>query len=217
MTYRDIDDILYDPIDYSNTDWLSSWLEPKEEPIVTSLAENPTWLDCLSKLKEKPMRTFETGATRDDDKMKLDYEGFLSPGALKRYAQYMSAHRIQADGNLRDSDNWQKGIPLDAYMKSLFRHTIDVWHIHRGLYAVDEKGEQVDFAEALCAVIFNSFGYLHEYLKLEALEESKENCRKMIDETYSEVCGECSNSPRNCNESSKPLASPCPGHERKEN
>lgn len=106
------------------------------------------------------MRTFETGATRDSDDNKLDYEGFLSPVVLKRFAEYMHRHRTQADGQLRDSDNWQKGIPRDAYMKSLFRHFMDVWSCHRGI------GSDEQLEEALCAMLFNVQGYLHEYLTL---------------------------------------------------
>ena len=107
------------------------------------------------------IRTFDSGATRDTDSGKLDYEGFLSPLTLPRYAEYMHSHRRQSDGNVRPSDNWQKGIPLDAYMKSLWRHLIEVWSLHRL-----ETGER-DFSieEALCAIIFNASGYLHELLK----------------------------------------------------
>jgi len=35
------------------------------------------------------VRTFDTGATRDTEDGKLDYEGFLSGRVLKRYAEYM--------------------------------------------------------------------------------------------------------------------------------
>lgn len=105
------------------------------------------------------MRKFETGATRDTDQGKLDYEGFLSPLALERYAEYMNENRIQADGKLRDSDNWQKGIPLTAYIKSLWRHFFDVWKEHRGI-STDSGLER-----ALCGIIFNAMGYLHEVLK----------------------------------------------------
>jgi hypothetical protein len=105
------------------------------------------------------VRVFETGATRDTDQGKLDYEGFLSPLVIERFAQYMHKHRIQSDGSLRDSDNWTKGIPKSAYMKSLWRHFMDVWKLHRG-YKVD-----VDLDEALCAMLFNVQGYLYEYLK----------------------------------------------------
>lgn len=102
------------------------------------------------------MRTFDSGATRDGDEDKLDFEGFLSPLVLERFAEYMNRHRVQADGSLRDSDNWQKGIPMDAYMKSMWRHFMDVWMGHR--YNLPKE-------EALCALLFNAQGYLHELLK----------------------------------------------------
>lgn len=111
------------------------------------------------------MRTFETGATRNVDTNKLDYEGFLSPLALERYAQYLHKHRFQADGKVRDSDNWQKGIPFTVYMKSLWRHFMDVWKLHRG-YTANESLE-----DALCAIIFNAQGYLHETLKLKITQQ----------------------------------------------
>ena len=62
------------------------------------------------------MRKFETGATRDDDQDKIDYEGFESPEVLHRYGQYMHKHRKQADGKTRDSDNWQNGMPVKDYI-----------------------------------------------------------------------------------------------------
>jgi len=105
------------------------------------------------------MRTFETGATRNVDTNKLDYEGFLSPIALERYAEYLHKHRFQADGQIRDSDNWQKGIPRTVYMKSLWRHFMDLWKLHRGFKASE------GLEDALCAIMFNTQGYLHEYLK----------------------------------------------------
>lgn len=105
------------------------------------------------------MRKFNTGATRDGDEGKYDYEGFLSPLVIERFGKYMNKHRKQADGKLRDSDNWQKGIPQEAYMKSAFRHFMDWWKEHRKLKSVD------GIEEAICALIFNAQGYLHEYLK----------------------------------------------------
>lgn len=109
------------------------------------------------------MRNFESGATRDSDSDKFDYEGFLSPEVLKRYAAYMHEHRKQADGQLRDSDNWQKGIPRTVYMKSMWRHFMDVWTIHRRMSFFD--GDYRLLNEALCALLFNVMGYLHEQLR----------------------------------------------------
>ncbi len=105
------------------------------------------------------MREFKSGSIRDSDKNKIDFEGFLSPLVLKRYAEYMHKHRKQADGKLRDSDNWQRGIPKNVYMKSAWRHFFDWWTFHRGL----EGRETLD--EALCGLLFNVMGYIHEVEK----------------------------------------------------
>jgi len=105
------------------------------------------------------IRVFETGATRDTDKGKHDPEAYLSPRALERYFEYMTKHRHQADGQLRDGDNWQRGIPLTTYAKSMWRHFFDFWKEHRGL----PSREGIE--DALCAIIFNAMGYLHEIIK----------------------------------------------------
>lgn len=115
------------------------------------------------------VRTFSTGANRDVDTNKLDYEGFLSPAALERFAQYMNANRKLKDGSIRDSDNWQKGIPIDVYMKSMLRHVMDVWKLNRNLPAAE------DLETALCAVLFNAQGMLHEVLKAKAKESDSGN------------------------------------------
>ena len=112
------------------------------------------------------IRTFETGATRDSELGKLDYEGFLSPTVLKTYAEYMNKHRVQSDGKLRDSDNWQRGIPKSVYMKSLWRHFMDLWLEHRGFKSRD------GLMNALCDIPFNAMGYMYETLKEEANKDA---------------------------------------------
>ncbi len=114
------------------------------------------------------LRTFETGATRDDDCAKLDYEGFLSPAVVRRYAEFMHKHRIQPDGNLRASDNWQKGIPEEAYMKSLWRHFMDIWCCWRS----GMRGPL--WEESLCAALFNVQGLLFEALRDRAIPIGQE-------------------------------------------
>jgi hypothetical protein len=110
-------------------------------------------------------RQFKSGANRDSDLGKLDYEGFLSPLVLERYAQYLNDHRKLPDGTLRDSDNWQKGIPFEVYIKSGLRHVFDVWAAHRGYPIFDPKTEEpIDIEDAICAVLFNFQGYLLELL-----------------------------------------------------
>lgn len=106
------------------------------------------------------MREFKTGATRDDDTLKNDYESFLSPLVIEAFGNYMTRHRRQSDGKIREGDNWQKGIPQEAYMKSLWRHMLDLWKLHRGF-----KAGAVDTEEACCAILFNVQGYLFEELK----------------------------------------------------
>ena len=114
--------------------------------------------------KSKPIRKFETGATRDTEEEKLDYEGFLHPIVLRAYAKYMHKHRLQPDGELRDSDNWQKLFGekhYDVCMKSLLRHVIDLWLEHRGYESRDGK------EDALCAILFNAQAYLYKLEKEE--------------------------------------------------
>ena len=105
------------------------------------------------------MRTFEGGATRDDNAHKSEFGGFLSPPVLRRFAAYMHKHRTQA-GAPRASDNWKKGMPRRDYLESLLRHTVDVWEYVTG----DHTTPPPDPEEALCAVIFNAQGLLRELL-----------------------------------------------------
>lgn len=105
------------------------------------------------------MRLFDTGATRDDDTNKPDYEGYLSPLVIESFGAYMLKHQWQADGKKRDSDNWQKGFTFDVYMKSMWRHFMAVWKGHRGYSSREKKIEDLN------ALLFNVQGYLHEELK----------------------------------------------------
>ena len=110
--------------------------------------------------ESKPtMRTFETGATRDSNEDKLDYKGFLSMIAIKQFAEYMHLHRKQADGSMRASDNWRKGIPVSAYEESMTRHVFE-W-----LQAL-EAGDRDKAFEIAPAIWFNLQGFMHEEGKL---------------------------------------------------
>lgn len=107
------------------------------------------------------IRQFETGATRSPQGDKLCYDGFFSPLVMKRVAQYMHKHRTQSDGQIRASDNWQKGIPQASYMESMWRHFEDIWLYQRGYADMMEE----DIETALCAMQFNTAGMLLEILK----------------------------------------------------
>ena len=136
---------------FTGPGWIGGWSGPRQE--------------------QEHMRRFETGATRSPDSNRIDPEGFLSPLSLQRYCEYLQKHRKQADGKLRESDNWQKGIPLFAYMKGMWRHFLHAWTRHRG-WTTPDPGAAADLEEDLCAVIFNAQGYLHELLKVKQLREA---------------------------------------------
>ena len=101
------------------------------------------------------MREFETGANRSEVAGKPDYEGYLSPLVIERFGRYMLSHQETPAGP-RASDNWQLGIPQSEYIKSRQRHNLDLWLLHRGYKGVYTQ----DKGEALCAIMFNSMGYL---------------------------------------------------------
>lgn len=105
------------------------------------------------------MREFDTGATRDDNLTKSDYAGYLSPLVIQRFGEYMTKHRKQADGSLRASSNWKKGIPLQEYFSSGWRHFLDWWMEQEGY----ESREGLE--DALCGLLFNVQGYLHVHLQ----------------------------------------------------
>lgn len=105
------------------------------------------------------MRTFESGATRDSDDGKIDYEAILSPLVIQRFGEYMLQHSTLPDGSKRSGDNWQHGFGLDVTLKSLWRHHVDVWSLHRSA-----QQHTIEMEEALCAVLFNAAAYLHQLL-----------------------------------------------------
>lgn len=106
------------------------------------------------------IRKFDSGATRNSDHGKYDYEAFLCPAVLERYAEFMHKHRHLEDGTLRDGDNWQKGIPMDQLVKSLTRHAMDIRLHQRGF--ADKAVEPLD--DSICAVIFNCMAMLRHLI-----------------------------------------------------
>lgn len=117
----------------------------------------------MSEVKDSgQLRLFQSGATRDTARDKPEPWGFTSALAEKRFCAYMHEHRKQSDGELRDSDNWKKGIPLEAYKHSLSRHIQDLRLILEGF---PEQAVEADIEEVLCAILFNTQGLLHETIK----------------------------------------------------
>jgi hypothetical protein len=145
-------------------DWQNSTGVKAEKALGEWLQKPVLDAETLKPLEQKDIRTFTTGATRSPDEERIDPEGFLSPIVLERYCQYMNKCRIQSNGEKRASDNWQRGIPFDAYIKGLWRHFLHLWTRHRG-FPVNDPKAALGIEEDLCAIIFNAMGYLFEILK----------------------------------------------------
>lgn len=114
------------------------------------------------------IRTFNTGANRDTDNLKNDYEGYLSPLVIKAFGDYMTKHRKLPNGDIRESDNWQKLFGTyeehkSVCIKSAFRHFLDWWLEYDGYKSRD------GLDEALCGLLFNVMAYYH----CELLEREK--------------------------------------------
>ena len=110
------------------------------------------------------MEQFESGATRTDSKDKLSYVKALSPIVLRRYVQYLGSHRKQADGTMREFNNWKQGIPPERYLDGLGRHFLALWLLMDGFEVYDDPGQEC-IDDILCAIMFNAMGMLHERLK----------------------------------------------------
>lgn len=132
----------------------------------------PICADKEQSRNSEQIRTFETGATRDVTRGKLDYVKALSPIVLRRYVQYLDKHRLQSDGSYRDFNNWKKGIPQETYRSSNGRHFIDDWLLSEGYATEDNHGPITDIEDVICAKIFNDMGRLHEILKARFKEEA---------------------------------------------
>lgn len=130
---------------------MNSWELDPTDPRYVHITKDPQAVVMPPKV-----RTFSTGATRDTDENKLDFEGFFSPLVMEEFAKYMHGKRKMPDGTMRASDNWQKGIPLDAYMKSMFRHFFAVWKSHRAGTVSKED---------ILGLMFNVQGFAHETFK----------------------------------------------------
>lgn len=115
------------------------------------------------------MRTWGD-ATRDDDSGKVSYEK-ITPAILDySYGQYMKAHRKQADGSLREFDNWQSGFGdtpeanAQVCLESMRRHVLDLSLLLSGV-KVSEKGKEINLEEACNSIRFNAQAILYQFIK----------------------------------------------------
>jgi hypothetical protein len=116
------------------------------------------------------MRQFDSGATRSNAEGKPDYSGYLSPLAIEGFGRYMLKHQRQADGQYRSSRNWKKGIPMPAYVESLYRHWQAMWkvvdgHMEETPLMVLNPSEVEALREDIYGVMFNIQGFAHEFEK----------------------------------------------------
>lgn len=94
---------------------------------------------------------FGTGAVRDSQVGKPDFLDCMSPFAMYRYGEYMAVASAKYGAG-----NWQHGIPVESYLRSLERHLLKLkMQVRYGYDA--EPG--VDHA---AAIMFNIMGLLHE-------------------------------------------------------
>jgi hypothetical protein len=99
----------------------------------------------------KKITQFKTGAIRDSQEGKLDFVETVSWTAFARYAKYMTSKKVKYG-----SGNFKKGIPISSYERSLLRH------IHKYLVNKYEKGDLEKNEDHLSAIVFNTFGIMHE-------------------------------------------------------
>lgn len=155
--------ITHVPIEVHNpgmTSFINSIVQKEEDALASREAAG---LDKTVSAGNGEQAGFSTGATRSTDAGKIDYEGHLNPQVLALFGEYMNAHRVQRDGRVRASDNWQKGIPLYRYVKSLIRHVFEFWRMWRGYRVMNvDNGLYFTMHEVLSAILFNVMGIIYE-------------------------------------------------------
>jgi hypothetical protein len=127
------------------------------------------------------IRQFESGATRDTASGKIEYHGFRHPLLEHSFGEYMNKHRIQSNGELRDSNNWWKGWDKEISLQSLCRHLADLEAIHAGYDVYKLKVDGVEKTEYVNKGFMpNGFGK-HEFVSLDdCINAIKFNCNAYL-------------------------------------
>lgn len=97
------------------------------------------------------MRKFNTGAVREDEQLKPDFIETVSWTAFRRFGEYMTGKKKRYG-----EGNFKKGIPIESYERSLVRH------LQKYLENKYEDGTHEVEEGHLEAIIFNTFGIIHE-------------------------------------------------------
>lgn len=110
------------------------------------------------------LRNFDTGAIRDNDENKINYQGALSPLVLEAYGAYIQKHSLLPDGTRRNNKNWQNLFGTheehrQVCIESAWRHFIDLLMEHDGYNSRD------GLDEAIGGLMFNIQAYWFSVLK----------------------------------------------------
>ena len=110
------------------------------------------------------LRNFDTGAIRDNDDSKINYQGALSPLVLEAYGAYIQKHSLLPDGTRRNNKNWQNLFGTheehrQVCIESAWRHFIDLLMEHDGYDSRD------GLDEAIGGLLFNIQAYWFSVLK----------------------------------------------------
>ena len=111
-------------------------------------------------------RVFESGASRNSDKGKLQKDLFLDAKVIHEYCKFMHKNRKTDSGTIREGDNWKKGIPVPALMASMVRHVEDVKLHHQGYHDSTEE----TYLDSIFGAIFNLMGLAHDEINLKGNE-----------------------------------------------
>ena len=113
-------------------------------------------------MKKKPVRSFKSGAIRDNDSTKPDFIETVSWTAFRRFGEYMTSKKSRYG-----SGNFKKGIPIESYEQSLVRH-LQKYLENKYEQGIDEVNE-----DHLSAIIFNANGIIHEEERVKKLDKNK--------------------------------------------
>lgn len=137
-----------------------------EEP---TLPEPSGFFQDLSQAAPPPsVRTFTSGATRDQNATKFAYTRHLDPAVLTSFVAYMHKHRIHSDGTPREPDNWKHGFGLPTLMESLGRHFWELWTRHEDNIPFGKMPDYLSdterkaLLEACNGILFNTMSYMRE-------------------------------------------------------
>ena len=106
------------------------------------------------------VRSFDSGAIRDNDSTKPDFIETVSWTAFRRFGEYMTGKKSRYG-----SGNFKKGIPVESYEQSLVRH------LQKYLENKYEQGVCEVNEDHLSAMVFNVFGIIHEEERLKKLDK----------------------------------------------